>query len=826
MQTPSSNFPVPSRSDDARSRGRLVVAFGVAIIVAGLGGAISLRAQTTQSCGNENELTCGLIDTLTVGRCDTGLDPSAPRVCGCILRGPFGNCLIPRMCVYCVNDTRRVSAVNGFTGSWIDWALRNQRELTQDEPINWVTQLGTHNSFNSLADGHSALVLPNQVYSITDQLRTGARVLTLDLHYLEGNARLCHAISADGPGIAPCFVPNPGVSGLFLPGLRFYANAVKEIRNWLNANPGEIVLINTEEYVDNSHLLEPLEAYLGPRLQRSPLTEPPGFDTARWPTRREMLAAGKTVIVHTKTGHPPTSFQESSVVGPFGGDPNPWFANNLRRYPACPANNAFTAAAETDRFSANVFPPLSVGDLVHFQAVSGPALPGGVEAGTPYYVVSVTGAGIRVSSVRGGPAVDVTSGGGGRMFSSSLKTATLTVEDREWGTLAGSIGWEGADVGHLDADDVADAAACNYGLIVLDQFARSGFLGPLDYSRQAAAVWSWREGDRGAGGACAVTSGTTGRWASADCDTPRRFACARPRSESGLDPLEWTDPLGMDWLITSAAGPWDEGHNLCAAEFPGYVAGVPVNGYQNRILQDANTSGANLYLNYSRRDTPGRWTIRRRATTNAPPSAEAGPDQTIECGTGVRLDGSASSDPNGHALTYTWTGPFGTLTGAVVDAALEPGTHAIVLTVDDGHGGRDTDSLLVTIEDTTPPTLSVRLSPDRLWPPTKQLIDIVAAIESTDACDATEPPAIELVSITSHQAGEIKPVGRVRTSIAGAEMGTDDREFQLLSALEGIGTRTYRVTYKATDLAGVETTASADVVVAKPPLPTEVDKKR
>jgi hypothetical protein len=38
------------------------------------------------------------------------------------------------------------------------------------------------------------------------------------------------------------------------------------------------------------------------------------------------------------------------------------------------------------------------------------------------------------------------------------------------------------------------------------------------------------------------------------------------------------------------------------------------------------------------------------------------------------------------------------------------------------------------------------------WPPTEQLVDIVASIAATDSCDADEP-AIELVSITSHQAG-------------------------------------------------------------------------
>lgn len=102
-------------------------------------------------------------------------------------------------------------------------------------------------------------------------------------------------------------------------------------------------------------------------------------------------------------------------------------------------------------------------------------------------------------------------------------------------------------------------------------------------------------------------------------------------------------------------------------------------------------------------DRNGNWDI-YRLTLNRDPEAAAGPDQEVEAtspeGALVTLDGSASSDPDGDALSFTWTGPFGTLSGAVVSAPVPLGTSEITLTIEDGWGGSASDTLVVTVHDT------------------------------------------------------------------------------------------------------------------------------
>jgi len=90
--------------------------------------------------------------------------------------------------------------------------------------------------------------------------------------------------------------------------------------------------------------------------------------------------------------------------------------------------------------------------------------------------------------------------------------------------------------------------------------------------------------------------------------------------------------------------------------------------------------------------------------TNELPVADAGPDQTAAVGDTVTLDGSDSSDPEGHELTYAWSqvsGPDVTLDGAdTVNPSFkvpEYGTYIFQLVVNDCFQDSEPDEVKITV---------------------------------------------------------------------------------------------------------------------------------
>ncbi len=142
---------------------------------------------------------------------------------------------------------------------------------------------------------------------------------------------------------------------------------------------------------------------------------------------------------------------------------------------------------------------------------------------------------------------------------------------------------------------------------------------------------------------------------------------------------------------------------------------------------------------------------------NQPPLAEAGPDQRVECdGSGraqVTLNGAGSSDPNGDALTYVWSGTFGSLSGGVVALPLPVGQHRVTLTVSDGKAV-STDEVNITVADTQPPVVTrATATPDVLWPPNHRMVPVEVAAVVADTCDPSARCRILSVSSSEPESG-------------------------------------------------------------------------
>jgi hypothetical protein len=98
---------------------------------------------------------------------------------------------------------------------------------------------------------------------------------------------------------------------------------------------------------------------------------------------------------------------------------------------------------------------------------------------------------------------------------------------------------------------------------------------------------------------------------------------------------------------------------------------------------------------------------------NSPPTADAGPDQTVSEGATVTLDGSASTDSDGTIVSYSWiqlSGPSVTLDdpSAAQPAFTSPnvtGDEQLVfqLTVTDNDNATDTDEVQITTSEILPP---------------------------------------------------------------------------------------------------------------------------
>lgn len=124
---------------------------------------------------------------------------------------------------------------------------------------------------NAMSNREERFTLPNQERSMRRQMQDGVRGLMLDLHMYEGEANLCHG---------PCTI-----------GHRRLAEGLCDIGQFIDAHPGEVMVLILESYIDGPALEGAMrEAGMLEDLHVQARGAP-------WPTLEAMVVAGRRVVV-------------------------------------------------------------------------------------------------------------------------------------------------------------------------------------------------------------------------------------------------------------------------------------------------------------------------------------------------------------------------------------------------------------------------------------------------------------------------------------------------------------------------------------------------
>ena len=140
-----------------------------------------------------------------------------------------------------------------------------------------------------------------------------------------------------------------------------------------------------------------------------------------------------------------------------------------------------------------------------------------------------------------------------------------------------------------------------------------------------------------------------------------------------------------------------------------------------------------------------------------------------------------------------------TLDGSVLvsDLTSSPAILGVEVEAADLCGTAADDFAEVEVSDTTPPTISVELDPDLLWPPNHKLVDIEATVVAEDNCPGV---SFKLVSVSSDEPDNGLADGSTTNDIQNTDIGTPDVNFTLRAERAGNSNgRTYTANYTATD---------------------------
>jgi hypothetical protein len=263
---------------------------------------------------------------------DDGMPLPACRIADALVLGAAGWC---RQVSSATGDAQRAEAcaliggvhlsereLQAYENSWVHTALRLQNRLGYDLPLVHTSVVSTHNSFNATDDNTPPTLSgsdANQFYDIPGQLRMGVRAIEIDVHWMPGTTggsgsqtrepKVCHGATDSGAPHVGCSNERP---------LR---EVLVELREWLDANPGEAIVLYIEDRLNTPVDQEPdpdlpyetagavFEEVLGDRIYRPQTHGAACSDIAviadpnSWlhVTREQILEDGKQVLTYAET---------------------------------------------------------------------------------------------------------------------------------------------------------------------------------------------------------------------------------------------------------------------------------------------------------------------------------------------------------------------------------------------------------------------------------------------------------------------------------------------------------------------------------------------
>ncbi|MDX6278821.1 MAG: hypothetical protein QOJ72_2949 [Nocardioidaceae bacterium] len=197
------------------------------------------------------------------------------------------------LCVLPLAHKVTQAATNAYLQSWVHGTAQFQYDLGNSLPLRDAQWIGTHNSFNNLADGGlvDSLTLShldsNQQLSLTQQLDIDVRAIELDLHYVPRLELL------GAKGVTVCHGQPPSSADLGCTTEPLFATLLPTIAKWLSApsHHGQVIMLYLEDEMKDAKAYASAVATLDKVLRR-----PDGSSLIYHPNPAQRAANGCTPL--------------------------------------------------------------------------------------------------------------------------------------------------------------------------------------------------------------------------------------------------------------------------------------------------------------------------------------------------------------------------------------------------------------------------------------------------------------------------------------------------------------------------------------------------